>query len=693
MRSDLLNPTQNQSPAYNQNLFSIIGGRIANKNFSGGRVAVGPLLNSFANVQIDSALTTVAGVYATPNGRVFILSNLAASSAAILLYTYSYTSGTFIYNGRINIQIPGAGAPTLRGFRVDDSDAGNIRIFIAATQTAGNAVFGGQYMVNRIVPSDFVLAAFPTIPYGTGNDQKAVYFLQNPSAFNNAHTMQAAIDSPMFTNLSRIYMHNGTAAVHQYNWWNYSTAPDNVGTTVGSFTIASPGKVNITAHPFANNNDAVVFSTTGTLPTGIVAGTVYFVRNRTANDFEISATSGGVSINFTGSPTGVATVRPAYGMVSNLPFTATGNLPAVLGTLNSNSAEAATPQNIVFGAANQNQDCISFVTTTNLYIGRISDLTSGGTTWPNLVTSNVAGGASEFTALTASLGNFSQQLDAFVFFANGSVFVKRTQNNVMLASYGRTSVQQLRLAASDYQPVLGQVAVTSMDVRLGVVFLGSSSADQVGVISCDISSDDVWEQQAIITPVLSTPYYAFRSIVAELLSSSDGCIQIDYRTSGFGVETGGWIPLDTSGSMLTVGQFSQIQYRIRFCMRANAAARPPQVQRLYQVFELLGDSSSNWAFSFDNSSSGSPTRFAFELIRAYPTSVPTLRLDYFDTNNPATLLGQLFSTTDSVRYQYSTNNGLSWVSLGTIPNVVGTLVRITPAAPPGVKVFPALREA
>lgn len=71
--------------------------------------------------------------------------------------------------------------------------------------------------------------------------------------------------------------------------------------------IASPGKVNWTAHD-RQNNDPVKFSVSGgSLPTGITAGTTYYVKNKTANDFEIASSPGGTSINFTGSSTGTQT--------------------------------------------------------------------------------------------------------------------------------------------------------------------------------------------------------------------------------------------------------------------------------------------------------------------------------------------------------------------------------------------------
>ena len=89
------------------------------------------------------------------------------------------------------------------------------------------------------------------------------------------------------------------------NGWNLITetgAPIRRATV--TITIATPGVVTLNAHGFAANQ-AVVFRTTGALPTGLALNTTYYVRNPTANTFEVSATVGGASINTTGAQSGV----------------------------------------------------------------------------------------------------------------------------------------------------------------------------------------------------------------------------------------------------------------------------------------------------------------------------------------------------------------------------------------------------
>lgn len=79
---------------------------------------------------------------------------------------------------------------------------------------------------------------------------------------------------------------------------------ENVTATVTFNTTTD--EVTWTDHPF-QSGDEVSFTTTGTLPTGLVAGTTYFVNFPAANTFTLSATSSGPIINLTGSPSGTHT--------------------------------------------------------------------------------------------------------------------------------------------------------------------------------------------------------------------------------------------------------------------------------------------------------------------------------------------------------------------------------------------------
>lgn len=98
--------------------------------------------------------------------------------------------------------------------------------------------------------------------------------------------------------------------VAQYE--NGAIAHHYVDVTVKTFTItiASPAVVTLTDHGYVAGQE-IVFSTTGALPTGLTAGTVYYVLPLTptpsASSFQVSATPGGPAINTTGTQSGVHT--------------------------------------------------------------------------------------------------------------------------------------------------------------------------------------------------------------------------------------------------------------------------------------------------------------------------------------------------------------------------------------------------
>ncbi|NTG48575.1 hypothetical protein G6M04_14375 [Agrobacterium rhizogenes] len=89
-----------------------------------------------------------------------------------------------------------------------------------------------------------------------------------------------------------------------------------------TMTIAAPGVVSWTAHGLIAGTP-VKFTTTGALPTGLTAGTTYYVVNPTTDAFSVAATPGGSAITTTGTQSGVhtATTVPAgttkyfYGIV------------------------------------------------------------------------------------------------------------------------------------------------------------------------------------------------------------------------------------------------------------------------------------------------------------------------------------------------------------------------------------------
>ncbi|RVP32284.1 hypothetical protein CN082_04560 [Sinorhizobium meliloti] len=89
----------------------------------------------------------------------------------------------------------------------------------------------------------------------------------------------------------------------------FNDAPPAKTSTV-TITVATPGVISWNAHGLAAGTP-VKFSTTGALPTGLTAGTTYFVVSPSANDFQVAATPGGAAIATSGTQSGTHTATTA----------------------------------------------------------------------------------------------------------------------------------------------------------------------------------------------------------------------------------------------------------------------------------------------------------------------------------------------------------------------------------------------
>jgi len=145
----------------------------------------------------------------------------------------------------------------------------------------------------------------------TGITAFTIYFVQSvvsSSAFKIAATPGGAAIS--FT---------GSGSGTRYGYKNPITSYQAYGALSGNpfasmlpraatITIASPATVTATGHGLTNGK-RVQFTTSGALPTGILANTTYFVINAATDTFNLSATQGGAAIATSGGQSGSHVVR------------------------------------------------------------------------------------------------------------------------------------------------------------------------------------------------------------------------------------------------------------------------------------------------------------------------------------------------------------------------------------------------
>lgn len=124
-----------------------------------------------------------------------------------------------------------------------------------------------------------------------------------------------------FNNLTGFYAFlNGTWEVQSATATEFEFEISAATTPTSTVTIsqANPALITWTGHALAVGQ-TVTFSTTGTLPAGLTAGTTYFVKVATAGTtFQVSLTSGGTAIATTSAGSGVHTATLTGTMTSQI---------------------------------------------------------------------------------------------------------------------------------------------------------------------------------------------------------------------------------------------------------------------------------------------------------------------------------------------------------------------------------------
>lgn len=393
----------------------------------------------------------------------------------------------------------------------------------------------------------------------------------------------------------------------------------------------------------------------------------------------------------------ITTVGPSFGITTDL-FSAngwkTGNLPAGVGTfLLLNCVDYFVPTSGHLGS-NAGSPCISFFSGSNMYHGKISDLGASVTTWPSLVTANpLSATGDQITGIAPTIAVTSSVLDAAILFYSGKIFLKKFQNNAHLLATGCTD-STLQEFAPLKEPALGLINATGLAHKNGWVFVLGSTSGQRVMVGSHLRSDQVFDYSYFITPVINTPKQKYKALqVVDNIASTigRGDVKVEYRTSGFGSATGGWLPCPDSRDYESLIEADQVQFKFRFYYSKNASAIPSHISKAYLVVEEVFGSSDYWTGSQHNTSETSPVRAAFRLMTAYESgTVPTLKVDWVKDD------GSIYLTQTTVAnaadFRYSTDQGATWNPLGTIPNVAGTEVDVLLSSPPGYELTARIYE-
>jgi len=745
---------------------------------------VGSPFPKFIDLQTDTTPggVVLAGMMAkTNNGRLFILQATPVTGLAnfIALYNHNSITGVYNYVGKIAFAITAA-TVVARGFKVDDTDTSNIKIFFAHTSTVVST--GGQLMINKVQLAHFAPSGGVVFYAAQSNDASAVYSLQLPNEVGGATllTTSAGICCPKMGGSTdplintKIFTHNGISATHQMYGFDYSIAP--VVASLGTSTVTASNTTGVnTTYTMAGNTlsvgDMVVI--TSNAPTGYVNSTpsivqtVYFVVATnfvSGNTFSLSLTLGGAIVSAS-SAVGTTTFSRAFGHCTNLAIGKTPNATSLgAGTLlTTNSEGFAMPTELV----NVGIACNFMATSTAFHLVKISDffstqtgttnatinmtglsdtstlsvgmtvfgagipalttvasivgpaaitlslpattsttqtITFGNGVWTSLQTVNVLGSGIDYVVPIPLSAYYANSIGRVVYLVAGSIFlIKRFLNSQIEASFGGTSntfmEAQTRLAEA---PELA--AITQIENNDGWIFLSSSATiGQRGILAFQLSAASDFDVNYVLSPVLNTPFgQTLRSLhTQEQAYDLTGGSILYYRTAAtfadpiFNSAAGGWTLWDSGNNDSAVlGNFTQIKALASLTTTFESGAPisvPFQLVDILMGTDLVTNISDNWDYSQNDSTSEIPTKIGFSLLTPYISgTVPRMKLTIKDTSG--LILGTFDTVTDIANFKYSTDGGLNFIALGTVPNVVDTRVQYTFTTPPGVDIRIAWEE-
>ena len=700
-----------------------------------GQLVLAPPMTSWADVFVGYGVAPGYCLANPATGRKFELQNVTTNAPVVLLFNFNFSTGTWAFVGKITLTLP-AGVHTFRGFSFDDSDTNNIKIMVASTVTTTTCL-GGAYMTWGVPLSDFTPVG-TTIPFASSTTAgvKGVYFQQYSSQVGQQHVGITAggVGAGRFVsttpaNLTKMWVQNGTAAAMQIYEFDHSlgtpitaglvangisaqTTPYAGTSPSAYFTMgASQNGYSTSANTAAAFEAIIVQNGTGNTPANFTSTTasgtqtVYFLRDLQQVGgqwyFNLSTTSTGAAVVPTSS-TSLFTMMRAYGISTTHSSKKTGNIsPVLTGTLlQAHSFAAVTPTSVPANAGLNSQDCLSISTSTNLYLGKISDLVDGSAVWSSLTGVNLLGSGVDIIAPTASLARYSSDLDRWVYVTNTSKFIiKQHQNNVIDKTLGGL-VTKYYEAQNPVGVQPGLSALLSISISGGYLFAVGSATGQRGVVTTDLQSDKLFDYSYIISPITqidagSTLRYV--STVESYWDYTDN-VEVSIRSattssdSIFNTASGGWTVVNFGKDNYPVGIGPFFQVRIRYNVATDSEGSPAQINDVVVGYTSTKELSEYWDGDVNNTTINgvSPSKTSFRLAKTYSTSVPTLYFRAYDSSG--NLYQSANTSANASSFSYSTDGGTTWNNLGTIPNTAGTLVRYNWATPPGIDVFVSLRE-
>jgi len=250
--------------------------------------------------------TTAAGTgVAVPAGASVLLrcddTNVVEQLNAIVgdltVYGSLVTSGSPTFDGNLTVQ----NSAFLGGSQTATISIANPSVITVATSPVTNAavVFtttgtlptgltvGTLYYVSKINATTFNVSTSSTL-------SPLVQVTAGGTGVHTVSTVSLAVTPPQASNSTQLatteYVKTAVTNI-PVTLTNWSLSETN-GAQAATMTVSTPAATTVTVTTAPANGTAVAFTTTGALPTGVTAGTPYYVFNRTSSTYNLATTLG-----------------------------------------------------------------------------------------------------------------------------------------------------------------------------------------------------------------------------------------------------------------------------------------------------------------------------------------------------------------------------------------------------------------
>lgn len=676
----------------------------------GGGVCYGPAQTRFVDVQTDflaaGGFTLAGPSQATSNNRLFITSTVTTGTLLLGLYSRDAVTLKHTVVGRIRILLPNSPTTThtITGIRVLDSGSTGWKVFFSTRPTGTNATRnGGIIMVNKVDLSDFTMSITPTtFSAAIASDAKGVFLLQDPTKLGQLHEMGTTptagiIGIGNYLPTDELISIKGLATPFSSDAFFMSTAPviPTFACTVANGTASVFTSV---GHGF-NANDAVLITSAN--PTGFtlsdsVNQTVYFVRNQTANTFELSATFGGTSI--LGTSVTTPTVVRAFGITSNQ-----YNAARRSGTITSgfsgtalllDSIKIVTPPDGV----NAGQVCVFLPTNTTFNNFRLSDLFSGATSVPSSSSVNNSGTGIDYVAPATVCATYSELLGKVVYTSAAFAFYMKSWVNSNISHAFGTQISTYLENNGEESAYFRGFVTSGLDVSNGVAYVTVTTTGQRGILVADVKADASFGLAYVTTPVrfIGLSKASFVTSLEKDFNLTDASF-IEIRSASsvtdpmFLTDSSGWIAVDTLDDLSSITLSEYVQVKLTWSIASSfLSGNPAQLSDVIVAYDRLDEMSEHWFGMADGTTSDTPSYVVYRQVELYDVVPSTLyHRGYDDSNN---LVEALNTVTNISQVTHSLNEGLTWLA-GVGPNQIGKRLRFERVTPPTVVVKCSLKEA